>query len=92
MFIFFVALFPSFFLDSFSFFYQLEVDSTVLIESQIGAAVHVLFKHKAELPANKKLCQALIAKWSRPIFNVPSNYTALKEIEPMTPDTPPTKR
>jgi len=65
--------------------HKLEVDSTVLIESQIGIAVHTLFKHKSELPANKKLCQALISKWSRPIFGLTSDYTALKSMEPPTP-------
>jgi len=63
--------------------HKLEVDSQVLIESQIGAAVLNLLKNKTETPANKKICKALVSKWSRPVFNVPTNYSALKRIEPL---------
>ena len=59
---------------------RLDVDETILgslRSSGIGKYVKLLTLHKRELPENKRVAQALIEKWSRPIFNSTVSFRAV---------------
>jgi len=60
---------------------KLELGEELLRRSGIGKAVMVLSKHRTESQPNKKICRALIQKWSRPIFAISSAYTQLEAFE-----------
>jgi len=60
---------------------KLDLGEELLRKSGIGKAVMVLSKHRTESQQNKKICRALIQKWSRPIFAISSAYTQLEAFE-----------
>jgi len=60
---------------------KLDLTEDQLRTSGIGKAVMLLSNHKNETLPNRKICRALISKWSRPIFAISSAYTELARIE-----------
>jgi len=60
---------------------KLELGEELLRKSGIGKSIMVLSKHRTESSQNKKICRALIQKWSRPIFAISSAYTQLEAFE-----------
>eukprot|EP01126_Amoeba_proteus_P047555 TRINITY_DN5431_c0_g1_i7.p1 TRINITY_DN5431_c0_g1~~TRINITY_DN5431_c0_g1_i7.p1 ORF type:complete len:429 (+),score=115.65 TRINITY_DN5431_c0_g1_i7:83-1369(+) len=67
---------------------RVSVDETVLTQSRIGIVVMRLSKHKKELESNRRLCKKLISKWSRPIFQISSNYSELSSGSIPLPPSP----
>jgi transcription factor SPN1 len=56
-------------------------DFDKLKESEVGKVVMFLYKNENESRDNKRICKALIEKWSRPIFNISNDYGDLERIE-----------
>jgi hypothetical protein len=67
--------------------FKLPVHTDHLRESGIGKVVMFLWKSNHETPQNKKLCNQIIEKWSRPIFGLSSKYEELEAIESELPTT-----
>jgi transcription factor SPN1 len=63
---------------------QLPCGREHLIESGIGKTIMLLWKHPDETKHNRDLCAALVERWSRPIFELNNDYSALA---PATFDT-----
>lgn len=60
---------------------KMPIDTSHLQSSDVGKVVMFLLHHSTESRENKKVCQALIEKWSRPIFNLSARYEDLEAIE-----------
>lgn len=58
-----------------------------LKRSEFGKVVMVLFKHRSETPAMKKLLRVLIEQWSRPIFQKSGNMRDLERVGTRGSDT-----
>jgi hypothetical protein len=63
----------------------LPVEREDLTDSKIGHIVMFLLKHPEETRANRDLCEAIVERWSRPIFKRASDYTQVAA--PITYDT-----
>jgi transcription factor SPN1 len=57
---------------------HLPITENHLQESRIGRIVMFLLKNDSETPANKTLAKKLIDKWSRPVFELSSNWMDLQ--------------
>jgi hypothetical protein len=61
---------------------QMKVEESDLANSQgLGKLIVRLWESKQETLPNKKLLQALIEKWTRPIFGATVDYKKLAEVE-----------
>jgi transcription factor SPN1 len=50
------------------------IDAEKLKASGIGRSVMLLMKHPKETPANRRLAEELVERWSRPIFQLAERY------------------
>ncbi|CAD5233260.1 unnamed protein product [Bursaphelenchus xylophilus] len=57
------------------------LEQGILRQSGLGKAVMLLFKHPKEIKENKVRAAKLIRDWSRPIFQLDTNYTAMTREE-----------
>jgi transcription factor SPN1 len=65
----------------------LPVEREDLTESKVGHIVMFLLKHPEETRANRELCEQIVERWSRPIFERASDYSRMPA--PDTYDTAP---
>jgi transcription factor SPN1 len=54
---------------------RLPVDTEELKTSGIGRVVMALWHSREETPANRRLCEELIDRWSRPLFGLADSYS-----------------
>ncbi|CAD5230505.1 unnamed protein product [Bursaphelenchus okinawaensis] len=57
------------------------LEQGILRQSGLGKAVMLLFKHPKEIKENKVRAAKLIRDWSRPIFQLDTNYTSMTREE-----------
>ncbi len=71
-----------FFIILFRYLRDLPIDDlSRLKESGIGKAVMYLYRHPKENRSNKDVAGKIVAKWSRPIFNVCTDFGTMTREE-----------
>eukprot|EP00743_Colponemidia_sp_Colp-15_P002442 GILK01002647.1.p1 GENE.GILK01002647.1~~GILK01002647.1.p1 ORF type:complete len:461 (-),score=115.11 GILK01002647.1:239-1621(-) len=60
---------------------DMPIETNQLRTSNLGKVVMSMFRNPDETVKNKKVAQFLIDKWSRPIFELSTNYAELAEYE-----------
>lgn len=56
------------------------INASDLKRSELGKTVMVLYKHRSETPAMKRLLKGLVEQWSRPIFQKSGNMRDLERV------------
>ena len=59
----------------------LTLEPSAIRKSGIGKALMLIYKHPKETRPNRELAGRIIGEWSRPIFNLDTDYRSLSRDE-----------